>query len=242
MKALLLFLCSVPFMSPVAYSAFVAVPGAGQVQAGEGDPYLLTRNILPNERWQQIFNGNAFSAVGTDPFSIVELAYAPVQGSIPIDVNLANIEIRMSTTPFSASHQNASFAANIGPNETVVYSGGVHFYDSGIGRFSIRVALQHPFLYSPQAGNLLVDIWNFAPIGPPASGSYGLEYALFTGDAVSSLTGDVNSSTGFLTEAGLITQFTVNSIPEPGVPAFGLAVACILSLVHFRRSPAEERR
>jgi hypothetical protein len=163
-----------------------------------------------------------------------------MSGSAPIDVVLPNIEIHFSTTLGSADGLNNVFANNIGIDDTLVHSGPLHFFDTGIGTYSIHLTFAQPFLYDWRAGNLLMDVRNYSPIPPPMSGSYLLGGELTFGDSVSAIGAiGVNSPNGFGGTGGLVTRFTVVPVPEPGTFALlGLGVFGLGLLTWKRRRSA----
>ncbi|MCZ6793785.1 MAG: PEP-CTERM sorting domain-containing protein, partial [Planctomycetota bacterium] len=112
--------------------------------------------------------------------------------------------------------------ANVGADDTIVHSGALALSSSDTGPlagpkdFDIVIALSTPFFYDPSAGNLLLDVRNF--VG--ASTSIGFFDA--TGSASDSTSrvysvGGVNNVTALNNNtAGLVTQFDIAPIPEPG--------------------------
>jgi hypothetical protein len=98
---------------------------------------------------------------------ITELRYRPdysLGGAFTTTV--ANIQFNLSTTTRAAESLSPAFAANVGANDTVVFSGPLTISSQFIGppngpkNFDIIVPLTTPFAYNPAAGNLLVDIRN----------------------------------------------------------------------------------
>src|SRR3954471_20080816 len=115
-KLIYLALLTIPGQTLLA--AFVVVPNAGTVYGGHG-PFDIRSDEFPNMRSQEVFNQSAFGGIQFSPFYITEISYAGA-GSDLMDINLENVDVRMSTSPFRADHQSSVFAANIGPDETVV--------------------------------------------------------------------------------------------------------------------------
>ena len=164
------------------------------------------------------------------PVNITELSFSQIPG-FPLDVNLASIDIRLSTSTRAPDGLSSIFSQNVGIDDTLVYSGSLHFSISTAETYGVHVGLQHPFFYNPQGGNLLLDVRHFQTLpGPPftVGGLYG---NFMTGDSVSSVISiNVNAATGSPGTEGLLTRFTVTAIPEPSISLLifpGLA-ACIL--------------
>lgn len=131
-----------------------------------------------------------------------------------------NIRIDLSTTSAEPDNLSTTFANNVGADDTVVYSGELKIstamtraagmpYD-----FDIVINLTTPYLYDPDAGNLLLDVRNYhtASVG-------ALDAHTITGDGVSRVysrsSGTVNSASGYADSLGLITRFTATPVPEP---------------------------
>src|SRR5262249_46292907 len=96
----------------------------------------------------------------------------------------------------------------------------------GPRNFDVTIHLDHPFFYDPSAGNLLLDIRNFSSsltsfmdfeLGELATDVMG---RAFTSQGSSVQSEMANFANG---NEGLVTQFTTESVPEPGT-------ACLLLL------------
>src|SRR5207248_2335779 len=127
--------------------------------------------FFPDDRLQQVFGAADFRDAGA-PLRITELSFAAYDR--PIDVTLPNIAIHVSTTSKPVDGLSATFAQNIGPDDTVVFSGPLHFFQSGTGPsgfsgeiYDIHIELQTPYVYDSAQGNLLVDFFNYQSL-PPA--------------------------------------------------------------------------
>jgi hypothetical protein len=116
-----------------------------------------------NSRSQQIYGASQFP---TGPIVINELRWRPslVWGT-NFSLTLSNVEIHLSTTARSAGGLSTTFASNVGPDDTTVYSGALHLATGFTGPaggpldLDVAVPLQIPFLYTPAANNnLLLDI------------------------------------------------------------------------------------
>ena len=215
---------------------FVFSPGTANPNGSSTGPFLETQGDGPSIRYQQVYAAASFLSFSPVPVSINELSFAQIPG-FPVDVNLASIDIRLSTTPSAPDGLSPFFAQNVGADDAVVYSGSLHFFQSTMESYGVHVLLQHPFLYNPQGGNLLLDVRNFQTVpGPPSTGG-GLYANIVTGDPVSLIAAlNVNAASGPQTTAGLLTRFTVTATPEPSV-ALLLLLGIVLFTVCRRKKP-----
>jgi hypothetical protein len=144
---------------------------------------------------------------------------------------LLNIQFDLSTTAKGPDQLSSLFANNVGNDNTVVYSGPLPL--RGLGPTThTEFALQTPFFYNPNAGNLLLDVRNFS--GGRTTAFDALDPL---GDAISRVYGLVGDSTASVIDsAGLVVGFVVDPIPEPnGVLLLLLtAPACWLVARHRR--------
>ncbi|MCH7805431.1 MAG: hypothetical protein IH937_15290, partial [Acidobacteria bacterium] len=76
---------------------------------------------------------------------------------------LNDIQINLSTTTMTADNLSATFADNVGADETIVLNrGSLDLSSAGAnGTFDIVVHFDTPFFYDPALGNLLLDVRNF---------------------------------------------------------------------------------
>jgi hypothetical protein len=135
---------------------------------------------------------------------------------------LSDIQINLSTTALGPDGLSATFAGNVGADDTVVYRrGALTLSSAGAGPpggprdFDITVALTTPFLYDPARGNLLLDVRLFGGSGMVPA----LDAHFVNDDAVSRVLGGVNGATGGRDSLGLVTQFRFaapqQAVPEP---------------------------
>lgn len=177
-------------------------------------PFLVSSESAQSTRYQQIYRSSSLSTYG--PVAITEISFARVPFTAPIDVYLPNVEIALSTTQKPFLGLSSTFSANVGADRVVVYSGPLHFATAGQGTFNLPIALDAPFDYNPQSGNLLLDVKNFSTIPPPTSGDYALDAAVYSPAGASVVIAfDTQAATGITGGFALLTQFTVTPIPEP---------------------------
>jgi hypothetical protein len=180
-------------------------------------------------RNQQVFAASEFASL-SEPALITKISFRTdasfVEGrppSLPFSSEIPDIQIALSTTNAAVDRLSEIFANNIGSDETIVYRGALSlssaFTSPAIGPkpFDVSINLQNPFLYDPTLGNLLLDVKNFSEAGVAF---LALDAHDEIGDSISrQFTNNVNSPTAFSNSLGssygLVTQFTITSIPKP---------------------------
>jgi hypothetical protein len=117
-----------------------------------------------------VYGASQFPTGG--PLRISELRMRPsaVVGNA-FTSTIPDLQIRMSTTAAQANNLSATFASNVGPNETVVFDGPITLSSRFVGpaggpkEFDIIIPLATPFTYNPAAGNLLVEVRHASATG-----------------------------------------------------------------------------
>ena len=171
-----------------------------------------------NYRSQQAYGAIHFPFAGA--LAIRELRFRPdsMFGG-EFDTTISSIQINLSTTPRSPDGLSVTFAQNVGPDDTVVYSGSLPMSSDFTGPpggpkdFDMSVRLQTPFTYDPGAGNLLLEIRSFS--GSTASALGG---QVVGGDSASRLGGSLASPNG-TPDTGIIAlqilSTLTNAPPRP---------------------------
>ncbi len=239
----LLFACLTALvLTGAARADIVVVPNA----LTDVDPPGATANRFPllvtgGIRYQQVYAASEFASFG-GPQTITQIAFRPdaIFGSPAFTANIANIEVRLSTTSANPDGLSPTFANNLGADNTLVFSGPLTItsnFAPGPGNtrdFDVIIPLQTPFTFNPALGNLLLDVRNLS--GTNITNRF-FDAPGVGGDPVSRLfgpEGNPNALTGTADTIGLVTQFvTAQQVPEPGTLAlFGLGA---LGLVGYRR-------
>lgn len=171
-------------------------------------------------RYQQVFDSGQFSAL-SGPGLITRIAFRPdSQFGNAFSTVIADVRIDLSTTGASPDGMSATFANNVGADNTTVFSGALSLSSADVAgpgntrAFDIIIDLTTPFLYDATLGDLLLDIRNFSGVVTTQ-----VDATNVSGDSVSRVVSffDVNATVGTVTSIGDITQFTVGAaVPEPG--------------------------
>jgi hypothetical protein len=216
-------------------NASVVVPNAlAAVEGNQASEFLTGDSRSTSIRYQQVFAASQFSGINT----FYEIAFRPdAISGIAFSTTLSNTRISLSTTSKVPDGLSATFASNIGADETVVYSGNLAISSSdtagpgGTRAFDIVVNLSTPFTYDPSLGNLLLDFQRDAsPLNPLGVSFDAQEQAA---DSISRAFGSRSSPIAQygVDTTGLVVRFAV---PEP---SSGMILGSIyLILLGFCRS------
>lgn len=206
----LLFLAGVPVVAAPSTAVAPASLAAADSAFGAG----TLRSAL---RMQEVYGAQHFPAEG---LIIQELRFRPdYQYGNAFTTTVASIEIRLSTTAATPEALNATFAQNIGPDETVVFSGALEISSRFLGPpngpkdFDIRVPLATPFFYAPALGNLLVDIRNLS-----GSAASHLSGQATSDDAASRVFGAINNTAGHVDSGVDALQIVYTPTNGPPLP------------------------
>jgi acid phosphatase len=223
--------------TPSITDIFLTIPTTGPVvvpnnlSTTQGD----TGNLFPlfsmkPIRYQQVFEKSQFSRFAAGGEMIDTIGFRAHAPGVPFSGFVAQLQVNLSTTSKNPDGLSSTFADNIGPNDTQVFSGPIAVSANNstspgaVNTFDIVIRLSTPFLYNPAGGNLLIDIRN-SQGGfeiPPLDQEIDATNAL--GDAVSRVynDGDVNATTagqsGTMAEndtVGLVTSFGTMANPAP---------------------------
>jgi hypothetical protein len=224
-----------------AHAGLVVVPNnLATVNGGDnnGFPFNIGNS---SQRYQQVYSASQFSAFG-GPQTITQIGFRPSADRFgnAFSSTLPNIQIDLSTTSKAVNGLSSVFANNVGPDDTVVFSGALALSSQATGPpqgpkdFDILINLTTPFLYDPSKGNLLLDVRNF--VGGTTDQFDAKEFPLPNTSSRVWSQGGINSTFGLADSWALVTQFQfgpaavpsadVGGVPEPGslaLLAVGLA-------------------
>ncbi|MDH3576538.1 MAG: hypothetical protein OEO71_01800 [Gammaproteobacteria bacterium] len=194
-------------LTSTSFAATIVVPNS--VASSDGN----ISNGFPFDdpmRYQQVFAASEFSAFARPQF-ITQIAFRPEFCTWSFESTLPHVQINLSTTPKAPDGLDATYANNVGGDDTIVFSGPLTASSAATCSwpedFDIVINLQTPFFYDPSLGNLLLDIRNFEP-NPLEIFSWNLDADY--SDTISRLYGPVNNLTGLFDSLGLVTQFTTS--------------------------------
>ncbi|MGD9632938.1 MAG: hypothetical protein AB7G28_20865 [Pirellulales bacterium] len=199
-------------------------------------------------RYQQIYGASAFESFH-EPLSILGIAFrADGPLGVPFTVEHPQIDLKLSRTAKAPDTLSATFADNVGPDETTVYSGPLVISSTAPGpsggprAFDIEIPFSTPFTYDPAAGSLLLDVLTPGILG--LTELYPIDAQDSPGDSISRVWGGSSDSIGILDpftgpSAGLITRFTL--APEPSAITL-IVVSGLVALGSRRRSIPHRQR
>ena len=193
MKAHVLFLSIAASTVCAQTTNYVASPFDSQNHYGTQDPFLFFTTDAPSARYQQVYANTDFSRV-QGPLLISEISFS--SGALALDITVPNVQMSLSTTPKVPDGLSTTFSENIGADNTLVFSGPLRLFSRGFSTYGVNIPLEHPFLYDPDLGNLLLEVRNYQTI-PPTALNHLLGAAGTLGDSSSlAVALDVNSETG----------------------------------------------
>jgi hypothetical protein len=169
--------------------------------------------VSATNRFQELIGPQQF---GTGTLIINQIAFRAYPGSGPVNLTIANLTVNISTSPLYPNTDNGrplmstTFANNIGPDNTLVFSGPKNITSPGCAGpspcpFDMVISLSTPFVYNPTLGSLLIDFQSTGLNGTVGS----LDDALFPyppGGGVATVGGTVGSATGTFVPIGHVLQ------------------------------------
>ena len=233
-------------MAPAAFADTLVIPAAQEsVEGNEANAFPFGKTAVSNNpyRYQQVYNASGFSGLGEpgDVVTISELRFrTDSTNQVPTTVNVNDIEVHLSTTAVAADGlDNEIFDNNIGPDDTIVFSGTRIFpvptVTTAPRPFEVTIPIT-PFTYDPSEGNLLLEVYNFSEFFPLG---YTLDLQNTVGDETSRVVEVIVPGTGNhvippvgIGSRGLVTQF-VYTVPEAG--ALGTGMTALFALTALRR-------
>ncbi len=243
--------------SSLAFGATLVVPNGAALGPGNATaPYPTTPQSL---EFQELLGAGQFHS---NPITITGISFRAATGSGPINASIGSLTVNLSSSPNfpnssgSATLMSSTFAKNVGPDKTLVFSGSnIALKDSGCAApgpcpFDINLVLQTPFVYSQSKGSLLIDI-----VETNLSATSGvLDAASFNapGGGVATVVGTAGSATGTFAYSGPIVQVTyttsapvitgvvnvASNIP-PGMPNYGIAPGSLFAVYGSNLGPAD---
>lgn len=233
----------------------VVPPGFENMGGGFQGPAPLRFPGTGGARTQQVYESQLFTDF-SGPRAITAIDLRTFPGIAPSiffgnSVNVSNVTIRLSTTQRGdeGNTLSAAFADNIGADDTIVYSGALTLTTAANGNtpvspFDYTITFQNPFLYNPDAGNLLLDV-NIPTNAAVTTAGFGF----LTFDTVNALNDGIysifngsngNAASGAAGTSGAILRVhsdaAVTAVPEPGTLAlFVTGLLAVAATQHKRR-------
>jgi hypothetical protein len=190
-------------------------------------------------RFMQIYDASQFAAL-SQPFLITEIAFRPDATPGPTGPRTVTMQLFASTTSRSVAELSSTFAENIGPDNALLFEGTQIWSTASLPgpgntkQFDILQPLTTPFLYDPQAGNLVLDFQLSSNSGPLIRRD-----AAFPHPAINIVVGPGAATTGNVLGFGYVTQFTVEPVPEPSAAVLaGIGAMVAMYCVWQRRKRA----
>ncbi|MCB1098491.1 MAG: PEP-CTERM sorting domain-containing protein [Verrucomicrobiae bacterium] len=191
------------------------------------------------DRWQQVYESRLFASQ-KEPFLILGMAFRPNRefgGAFSYEN--PDISIWLSTTPETeASLDFFGLASHVGADAVeVIRRGPLALSSAGDPEiFDVILTFDEPFFYDPAQGNLLFDVlnWQYDPAG--AAAGTALDASRIDGDGMSRAFnfGPGDGFGGSDDSIGLITQFSIQPVPEPATPLLILAGLSALAVRRVR--------
>ncbi len=156
---------------------------------------------------------------------------------------LPDIQINFSTTPRAVNDLSATFADNVGLNDTVMVPRGPlllrgdYFQDQSVQSLTTYIGFTQPFFWNPQDGNLLLDVRNYLGVRTSVFDAVDLP-----NDDVAAVYGLVGDTRGTLTSAGLVTGLHVTLMPIPEPSTFALLMVGLIAFGFSARSRRDHDR
>jgi hypothetical protein len=218
-----------------AFGSVIVVPNANTSAVGNDTDSPDSGDL----RVQQLIGSGQFASVGGS-LLIDQLSFRLAPGSGSGGVSMTNLNLSLSTSPKFPNTISTTFADNVGPDNTLVFSGP--FTDSSLGctgpapcPFDINVNFTTPFLYNPTLGSLLLDLKITG-----VSGDAFLDSVNFDGPGggIVSIVGTLNGTTalGSSFNGSDIMQLRYTAVPEPASGALLFIGAAALALIKRGRS------
>ena len=199
-----------------------------------------TGNCFPfgcayNEEYQQVYSHTQFGG----PITVTNLEFYNTQfnsGATAMNSGLWTISLSTSSADWNTLSSN--FASNLGPDNTIVFSGNLSqpwaFGDT------LHITLSTPFTYDPSKGNLLMDVVASGTTNPGGNIFFDTNGYNAGGRNGNTFLGRVYHNSGNIDSGyGLVTGFSTGSttIPEPGSFAMlGLGLAGLAAGIRRRRN------
>jgi hypothetical protein len=197
--------------SVAVFAGTDVLPNANATVAGNS---TVAQDNSPS-RYQEVVAASQFSQF-TSPITIIALGFRSAVNTGPVSFQAASEQITLSTTQASANTKSGAllsttFANNVGPDATQVFSGTLFGSAPGCSGpapcpFNLVIQFTTPFTFDPTKGNLLMDIVASGAVAG-STGSFDAEgFPNTTNSTIVSVAGTPSQSTGTLSPGGYVTE------------------------------------
>lgn len=167
-----------------------------------------------NGEYQQVYTASAF----TGPITIKDLEFFNTQENKgATTMNSGSWTIALSTTTADWDTLSSTYSANIGANNTTVFSGTL-FQPWAFGN-TLHIDLTTPFTYNPGGGNLLMDVIVSGASDVPGGQIYfdtnGDNGGELNGNTIMGRVYDGGGGPTVNNGYGLVTGFSTTAAPVP---------------------------
>lgn len=114
-------------------------------------------------RYQQVFDAGQFARLTNGGGLINRIAFRGHGPGVPFTATIPQLQVNLSTTNKTPDGLSSTFASNVGPDDTQVFSGAFQAavtLNGDPANFEIVINFTTPFFYDPAKGNLLLDVRN----------------------------------------------------------------------------------
>src|SRR5579864_1904147 len=179
-------------------------------------------------RVQEIVGSGQFS---TGQIIIHQIAFRAYPGTGPVNATALTLNLYLSTSQYFPNTNGGdtlittTYATNLGPDNTLVYSGPVSFTSPGcagpaVCSFDMVITFSTPFPYDPSKGRLLLDFQyaSFTALG----GSFDFRaYAFPNGGPLAMISGSSKYDVGNFAPGGMILQIGYTEPPGSACNTIG---------------------
>lgn len=172
-------------------------------------------------RYQQVFAADQFARLNPGGGLINRISFRGHGPGTPFVGAVPQLQVNLSTTSKAPDALSSTFSANVGADDTQVFSGalsGSVTYNGDPTNFEIVINFSTPFYYNPANGNLLLDVRNVQGGTEVPPNDQEIDGTIASDDGLSRVFnyGDVSAPTAGQTGGvdekdtyGLVTRFNV---------------------------------